>query len=252
MVPPPFRLPVLYFPTKVPQAPAVPQSKKAIRQKFTSEEDQKLKELVLELGESNWNEVANRIGTRTARQCRERFKNYLSPSIKNDPWTEVDNETLRLKYAEYGPKWSQIAKFFPTRSEVNIKNHWTLLYNKNSREHDLKEEKRQLIQQIDMVIENTKRMTAPSEVKMPSPPPPPQDNPTFHQPFLPPPSSLFTPGTNPETSELSELLSQINPMDQPPNISFDSDVGSAGSLDWDNSDDQNSFLQFFEYAPFGF
>lgn len=251
MVPPPFRLPVLYYPTKIAQAPAMPQSKKAIRQKFSSEEDQKLKDLVLELGESNWNEVANRIGTRTARQCRERFKNYLSPAIKNDPWTEEDNEKLRIKYAEYGPKWSQIAKFFPTRSEVNIKNHWTLLFNKNSREHDIKEEKRQLIQQIDMVIENTKRMSVPAPVNQV-----PQENMSFHLPSLPPPSSIVQPKIAPEHSDISDLLAQLTFIpDQPPNVPFESELGSIGSLgplEWDNSDDQNSFLPFFEFNGFNF
>lgn len=241
MVPPPFRLPVLYFPAKIAQPPCAQQSKKAVRQKFSPEEDQKLKDLVMELGESNWNEVANRIGTRTARQCRERFKNYLSPSIKNDPWTEEDNETLRLKYAEFGPKWSQIAKFFPTRSEVNIKNHWTLLYNKNNREHDLKEEKRQLIQQIDMVIENTKRLASPPNTKIEY-----LQEKNSDQLAIPNASSILNPQINLEQTDFTSLFND-------PNIPFDNGFGSIeplGLIEWNNSDDQNYHL--FECAPFYF
>ncbi|KAK8881925.1 hypothetical protein M9Y10_044563 [Tritrichomonas musculus] len=245
MVPPPFRLPVLYFPnpaTAPPQSSIVMQSKKASRQKFSPEEDQKLKELVLELGESNWNEVSNRLGTRSARQCRERFKNYLSPSIKNDPWSEEDDLKLRSKFLEFGPKWSQIARFFPSRSEVNIKNHWARLVNKNSREHDLEAEKRQLIQQIDMVIENTKRMNLGNQY------PQAPNSGGSHLPLLPSPSIIMGTAAKSEPKPGTDILGQFNTLsDSLPIAPFDNELGS---LEWENSDDQNSFISFFEFTPF--
>jgi hypothetical protein len=120
------------------------------RQKFTVTEDAFLRDLVNELGTNSWAEVALRLGTRSARQCRERFKNYLSPNLRNGQWTEEEDECLAAKVAEYGAKWSIIVGFFPSRSEVNLKNRWTLLSNRGGT--NLEQEKRDVIQQLDSVI----------------------------------------------------------------------------------------------------
>ncbi|OHT12478.1 Myb-like DNA-binding domain containing protein [Tritrichomonas foetus] len=97
------------------------------RHKFTKDEDQKLIDLVGKYGTNNWIEIAVNMAGLTSRQCRERYKHYLAPNIKNDIWTIDEELLLQQKYAEYGPKWSTIAKFFNARSDVNIKNHWTIL-----------------------------------------------------------------------------------------------------------------------------
>ena len=236
MVPPPFRLPVIY----VPQIPQMVQPKKTSRVKFTSEEDQKLKELVARYGESNWNEVSAKLGTRTARQCRERFKNYLSPSIKNDPWTEEDDKLLKEKYKEYGPKWSLIASFFPSRSDVNIKNHWTRLNNKYNRDHDLEAEKRELIQQINMVIESNKKASNISaqnsnpileeDISNISPDNNKIEYPSFGLPNLPMKNDEHT----------DSFLNK-----SPNNFSSCSSDFDLSSIEWDCSEDPNS-IPFFD------
>lgn len=230
MVPPPFRLPVLFYQTPTPSLPIAP-PKKASRQKFSASEDEQLKNLVAELGESNWNEVANRLGTRTARQCRERFKNYLSPSIKNDPWTKEDDLKLQQKYEEYGPKWSIIASFFPSRSDVNIKNHWTRLTNKTNRERDVQAEKRELIQQIDLVIQTTKSQSNSTNNFLKSN--------YQHIPSLPPPPpNMIQEPVKPEFDSFSPIHSLPNSDNE-----FE-------TIEWDNSDDSNPYLSFFDDTPF--
>jgi hypothetical protein len=92
--------------------------------RFTREEDEKLRFLVRELGTSEWVAIAGQMRTRTTRQCRERWQNYLRPDIKNGPWTEEEEELLVAKYREYGPIWRAIALFFPKRTDVDIKNCW--------------------------------------------------------------------------------------------------------------------------------
>jgi hypothetical protein len=64
------------------------------------------------------------LGNRTARQCRERYKNYLAPSIRIAPWTPEEDALLLQKYRELGPKWSQMTSFFGQRSAVSLKNHY--------------------------------------------------------------------------------------------------------------------------------
>ena len=114
--------------------PAVDKQPGAQRHKFTKGEDELLKSLVEKHGESNWCAIAAQIKTRTPRQCRERYKNYLSPKIKNGPWTPEEEELLAKKVAEIGPKWAHISLFFAPRSDVNVKNHWTSMVNRRQRE----------------------------------------------------------------------------------------------------------------------
>lgn len=99
------------------------------RQIFTLDEDKHLLELVEEFGQ-DWRKIAKSMTNRSTRQCRERYRNYLAPDIKNGPWTNEEDHLLEHKVMELGQRWSMIAKFFPTRSDINIKNRWSSIKNK--------------------------------------------------------------------------------------------------------------------------
>ena len=99
--------------------------KKMQRKLFSIEEDAKLRFLVLQYGTSDFKKIASMMPGRSTRQVRERYKNYLSPEINNGPWSRDEDNLLRQKYNELGPKWSKIAEFFPSRSDINVKNRWT-------------------------------------------------------------------------------------------------------------------------------
>jgi hypothetical protein len=94
------------------------------RRMFTAEEDTLLTRVVQDRRFSNWIDVASQIPGRTARQCRDRWANYLCPVNKNAAWTRDEDELLVAKFAEIGPRWTVIAKFFDGRSENNVKNRW--------------------------------------------------------------------------------------------------------------------------------
>jgi hypothetical protein len=94
------------------------------RCKFSPAEDLKLREVVEQLGSADWASVATHMAPRNARQCRERWTNYLNPSLVNAPWTASEESLLEEKFAEFGTKWQVIAVFFPSRSKNDIKNHW--------------------------------------------------------------------------------------------------------------------------------
>jgi hypothetical protein len=96
--------------------------------------------------------VSSRLGTRCARQCRERYRNYLDPALRHDPWSEAEDRLLFEKFAELGPRWSMIEQFFKGRSEANIKNRWAQLTAKATRGELLTEEKRGILQGLDELI----------------------------------------------------------------------------------------------------
>jgi hypothetical protein len=74
---------------------------------------------------------------RNAKQCREHWNCYLNPSLKKGPWRpEEDNLLLRCIRDNRGSKkWSEIVKHFDGRTENALKNRYTLIIDKQKRQH---------------------------------------------------------------------------------------------------------------------
>jgi hypothetical protein len=67
---------------------------------------------------------------RTTRQCRDRWKFYLSPSVNCTPWTPEEDRRLVAKYREIGGQWSKLCCYFNNRSLNNVKNRWNSVIRK--------------------------------------------------------------------------------------------------------------------------
>jgi hypothetical protein len=93
-----------------------------VKAKFTPEEDERLLNIVSHLETINWATVSSVMTTRNARQCRERYNNYLCPRLRREEWTEEEDRLLLEKYTEIGPKWNRISKFFEGRSDIALRN----------------------------------------------------------------------------------------------------------------------------------
>jgi hypothetical protein len=91
---------------------------------FTPQEDAKLLEVVGRCERLDWREVAEQMESRSPRQCRERWKNYLDPELQNGLWTFQDDALLEEKFREYGGRWIAITACFPGHSRNNVVNHW--------------------------------------------------------------------------------------------------------------------------------
>ena len=78
----------------------IPVHKPSKKCKFSSEEDKKLAEVVEKLGAKRWKVIASFIDGKTARQCRDRYTNYLRPDLVFDRWTPEEDLLLIQKYYE--------------------------------------------------------------------------------------------------------------------------------------------------------
>lgn len=95
--------------------------------RWTEEETQQLHDAVLAHGARNWRYIATFVPTRTAKQCRERWNIFLDPEYSRGKWTPEEDRILRDRQAQLGNRWSDIAKYLPGRSCINIRNRWACL-----------------------------------------------------------------------------------------------------------------------------
>jgi len=65
---------------------------------------------------NKWADIAKRFGgTRTGKQCRERWFNQINPELKRTAWTEREDYLLLKTQAEYGNCWKRISQALPGR-----------------------------------------------------------------------------------------------------------------------------------------
>jgi hypothetical protein len=94
------------------------------RRKFSGEEDDRLRALILQFGNHDWGSVCQFMPGRNPRQCRHRYNNYLVDAHQQGPWTTKEEDLIMAKYDEVGPKWVFIAGFLCGRTGNDVKNRW--------------------------------------------------------------------------------------------------------------------------------
>jgi hypothetical protein len=107
--------------------------KKAPRNLFSPVEDERLRELVQLHGTLEWETIAQEMPGRTKRQCKERWRNYLSPEISLSTWTPAEDKLLLTMVEKLGNHWKSLEELFPGRSDNALKNRCRLLLRQQSR-----------------------------------------------------------------------------------------------------------------------
>jgi hypothetical protein len=109
-------------------------SRAIIKSKFEPWEDARLLEVVRAYGPTNWQEIAAHVPGRNARQCRERWSNYINPNLLKAEWTDPEDDILLRMYRELGPKWFVIAGLLPGRAKNSVKNRYFALQRRAERD----------------------------------------------------------------------------------------------------------------------
>ena len=100
--------------------------KQLLRPKFGTwdqEEDQLLKQWVKDNGPYNWTKCAEFMKNRTAKQCREHWKNSLDSNLIIGNWTSEEDLLIMKFYKKY-ESWRKMIPMFQNRTENSIKNRF--------------------------------------------------------------------------------------------------------------------------------
>ena len=87
------------------------------RSKWTLDEDLTLGIALKIYGNNKWAKISYHIPNRTDIQCRERYCNILDPKLTDVKWSIEEDLKLISLQAQYGNKWSLIAKSFGDRTD---------------------------------------------------------------------------------------------------------------------------------------
>ena len=117
-------------PTQTPQSAQQTGDKKHItRHRLTESEKKTVMALYQQYGENCWDKVQKALNLKTKRTAREHFYKFILADSRT-PFTPDEDNLIIAKVNEIGTKWSQIAKLFKNRSDINIRNRYRILARK--------------------------------------------------------------------------------------------------------------------------
>ncbi|KAF4966833.1 hypothetical protein FZEAL_10610 [Fusarium zealandicum] len=100
---------------------------------WSNAEDGYLMQLVQTHGALNWVRIAQTLGSRTPKQCRERYHQNLKPTLNHDPITPEEGLQIERLVHEIGKRWAEIARRLHGRSDNAVKNWWNGSQNRRRR-----------------------------------------------------------------------------------------------------------------------
>ncbi|KAH8909042.1 hypothetical protein CONLIGDRAFT_575101, partial [Coniochaeta ligniaria NRRL 30616] len=100
---------------------------------WSHREDGLLMRLVATQGALNWVRISQQLGTRTPKQCRERYHQNLKPNLNHEPISQEEGLVIEQLVREIGKRWAEIARRLNNRSDNAVKNWWNGNQNRRKR-----------------------------------------------------------------------------------------------------------------------
>ena len=85
-----------------------------------------------------WKIISAKMGTRSSKQCRERWTSHLSPSVSKAEWTTREDDKLLRLLAAYPGHWALVARQLKGRTQNQVKTRWRTLTSPRKRKRDYK------------------------------------------------------------------------------------------------------------------
>uniref|UniRef100_A0A8C0YGM0 V-myb avian myeloblastosis viral oncogene homolog-like 2b n=1 Tax=Cyprinus carpio carpio TaxID=630221 RepID=A0A8C0YGM0_CYPCA len=96
-----------------------------VKVKWTQQEDDKLRKLVLKFGPNDWKNIAGFLPNRSEHQCQHRWFKVLDPDLVKGPWTKEEDEKVIELVKKYGNKqWAMVAKHLKGRLGKQCRERW--------------------------------------------------------------------------------------------------------------------------------
>ncbi|XP_051528249.1 myb-related protein B-like isoform X2 [Myxocyprinus asiaticus] len=96
-----------------------------VKVKWTQEEDDKLRKLVISVGSNDWKYIASLLTNRSEHQCQHRWFKVLDPDLVKGPWTKEEDEKVIELVKKYGNKqWAMVAKHLKGRLGKQCRERW--------------------------------------------------------------------------------------------------------------------------------
>ena len=154
-------------------------SSKPQKSKFTTEDDILLTRLVLTSSVVDWSLIASKMHNRNARQCRERWQNYLDPKLVQNEWTEYEDALIVQKQKELGPRWNAIARFFNGRSGNSVRNRYLMIMRHQEKKAKLQKQEQEKIHTLKIEEKEEVKPVTAQNIIMPQTPA--TEQPVIHQ-----------------------------------------------------------------------
>jgi len=103
---------------------------------------------------TDWKAISAHVKGRTAKQCRDRYKLKLDPSINHGPWSPEEDKSLLKFHEQLGRQWTKIAKMMPGRTENSVKSRYASL---------LRSKTKEWTEQEDLIMRQLREQNIPFE-----------------------------------------------------------------------------------------
>lgn len=96
--------------------------------RWNAHEDRILFEAKRARPKSSWRDISTFVPGRSAKQCGERWRNFLDPKLTHGQYTAKEDHILLTMHQKFGNKWATIARAaLPRRTAGSLKNRYKTL-----------------------------------------------------------------------------------------------------------------------------